>query len=111
MGGILSPFQALVKDFKYRLPPQKADRMVGLIPIWLTSLIPLWPTRRQADGESAKSGAAASRLYAVHRASDYPPSAVQNLRADHRGAHIGVSQEFLNRPDIVATFQQMRPKE
>jgi len=30
---ILSPFQALVKDFKYRLPLQKADRMVGLNPI------------------------------------------------------------------------------
>ena len=49
---ILLPFQGLVKDFKRRLLLQKADRIVSLIPLWLTCIIPLWPTRRQADGES-----------------------------------------------------------
>jgi hypothetical protein len=86
---ILSAFQALVKDFEHRLPLQKADRMVGLFPLWLTSIIPLWPTRRQADGESAKSGAAASRLYAVRRATDTPARTVQDMSIN-RGADIVV---------------------
>jgi len=58
---ILSPFKELVKIFEYGLPLQEADRMVGLIPIWLTSLIPLGLTRWQTDGES------------ICRASDSPP--------------------------------------
>ena len=90
---ILSAFQALVKDFKYRLPPQKADRMVGLFPIWLTGLIPLWPTRRDADGQS------------VHRATDTPAPTVQDVCVNHGGRHIGVPEQFLNRPDVVAVFQ------
>lgn len=63
---ILPPFQPLVKDFKYRLPLQKADRIVGLIPLWLTCIIPLWP-HRQADTE------------AVHRVLDSPPASLQNM--------------------------------
>ena len=48
---ILLPFKALVKNFKPYQRLQKADRMVGLNPIWLTGIIPLWPPRRQADGQ------------------------------------------------------------
>ena len=70
--------------------------MVGIIPLWLTCIIPLWPTRRQADGES------------VHRASDSPPATVQNMGVYHRGAHVGVPEQFLNRTDVVAIFQKMR---
>lgn len=55
---ILPPFQPLVKDFKYRLPLQKADRIVGLIPLW---------PHRQADTE------------AVHRVLDSPPASLQNM--------------------------------
>ena len=93
MARILSPFQALVKDFKYRLPPQKADRMVGLFPIWLTGLIPLWPTSRQADGQS------------VHRATDTPAPTVQDMGVNHSGRYIGMPEQLLNRPDVVAVLQ------
>ena len=87
---ILPPFQALVKDFKYRLPLQKADRMVGLIPLWLTCIILLWPTRRQADGES------------VHWASDSPPTSIQNMGVNHCSGHLPMPEQFLNSPDVVA---------
>jgi len=96
IAAILSALQALVNGFQYRLPLQKADRMVGLFPIWLTCIIPLGLTRRKADGES------------IHRASDSPPATVQNMGVYHRGAHVGVPEQFLNRADIVAIFQQIR---
>ncbi len=89
---ILPLFQALVKDFKYRLPLQKADRIVGLIPLWLTGIIPLWPTRRQADGQS------------VHRTSDSSPATVQDVGVNHGCRDVGVSEQLLNRADIVAIF-------
>jgi hypothetical protein len=58
---ILQRLQALVKDFEYRLPLQKAARNVGLFPLWLTGIIPLGPTRNQARDKF------------VHRASDSLP--------------------------------------
>lgn len=70
--------------------------MVGLIPLWLTYIIPLWPTSRQADGES------------VHRASDSSPSTVQYVCVNHSSRHIGMPEQFLNRPDIVAILKQAR---
>ena len=72
--------------------------MVGIMPLWLTCIIPLWPTRRQADGES------------VHWASDSSPATVQDMGVYHRGAHVGVSEQLLNRADIVAIVQQMGGK-
>ena len=95
---ILSPFQALVKDFKYRLPLQKADLMVGIIPLWLTGLIPLWPPRGQANGQS------------IHWASDYSPATVQDMGVNHGGTDVGVSEKLLNCANIVAIFQQMGGK-
>jgi len=67
--------------------------MVGLFPIWLTGLIPLWPSRRQADGES------------VHRASDSPPATVQDMGVNHSGRYIGMPEQLLNRPDVVAILE------
>ena len=29
------------------------------------------------------------------------------MRVDHCGTHIGVAEEFLDRPDIVARFEQV----
>ncbi len=75
---ILLPFQVLVKDFKRRLLLQKADRIVSLIPLWLTCIFPLWPTRRQADGESA------------HWASDSLPTSIQNMGVN-RSRHVPMS--------------------
>ena len=61
---ILFAFPALVKIHRDRL----LAIITGLIiPIWQTSIIPLWPHRIQADTES------------VHRASDSPAAAVQNM--------------------------------
>jgi len=95
-GWILLRFRELVKKFQPRQRLPKADRMVGLIPLWPTSIIPLGPTRRQSDGES------------VHRASDSSPATVQNMGVYHRGAHVGVPEQFLNRADVVPIFQKMR---
>jgi len=66
-GWILLRFRELVKKFQPRQRLPKADRMVGLIPLWPTSIIPLGPTERQSDGES------------VHRASDSSPATVQDM--------------------------------
>ena len=33
---------------------------------------------------------------------------VENMRVDHCGLHILVSEQFLNRANVVATFEQMR---
>ena len=96
IAAILSAFQAVVKDFKHRLPLQKADRMVGLLPLWLTSIIPLWPTRREADGES------------IRRATDTPAPSVQDMGIDHSGRYIGMPEQLLNRPDVVAVLKQLR---
>ena len=93
IAAILSALQAVVKDFKYRLPLQKADRMVGFFPIWLTCIIPLWPAKRETDGES------------IRRASDSSPATVQDVGVDHGCRDIGVPEQFLNRPDVVAVLQ------
>ena len=70
--------------------------MVGLFPIWLTGLIPLWPTSRQADGQS------------VHRATDTPAPTVQDMGVNHSGRYIGMPEQLLNRPDVVAVLKQVR---
>jgi hypothetical protein len=44
----------------------------------------------------------------VRRASDSGGAAVQHVRVDHRGAHIAVAQQFLNRADVVAVFEEVR---
>ena len=35
---------------------------------------------------------------------------IQHVRVDHRGAHVAVSQQFLNRPDVVPGLEQMGGK-
>jgi hypothetical protein len=39
-----------------------------------------------------------------------PGTPVQHVRIDHRGRHITVSEQFLDRPYVMAGFQQMRCK-
>jgi len=58
----------------------------------MANIIPLWPFRRQADGQP------------VHLASDSPPTTVQNMGVDYCGAHVGVAEQLLNRADAVAIF-------
>jgi len=35
---------------------------------------------------------------------------IQHVRVDHRGAHVAVAEQFLDRPDVIAGFEQMRRK-
>src|SRR5687767_1537990 len=42
----------------------------------------------------------------VERASYPKSSAAEDVRVDHRGAHIAMSQEFLDRSNIVAKLKQ-----
>lgn len=41
-------------------------------------------------------------------AADPPTPTIQDMRVDHRGAHIPMPEQFLDRPDVIAVFQQMR---
>lgn len=43
-------------------------------------------------------------------AADSPAAPVEHMAADHRRADVPVSQKFLDRPDIVAVFREMRGK-
>ena len=44
---------------------------------------------------------------AIHGASDTGWAAAQDVGVNHRRRDISVSKEELNRPDIVAVFQEM----
>ncbi len=46
----------------------------------------------------------------VERTPNAETGFVQNMRIDHRRGNILVSQEFLDRPDVVAAFEQMGGK-
>src|SRR5680860_595850 len=51
------------------------------------------------------------RLYksshsAVKRATNAQATAVQNVRVDHRSAHVLVAQQFLDSSDVVARLEQ-----
>ncbi len=43
----------------------------------------------------------------VDRASHAATAFVENVRVDHRRAHVGVAEQFLDGPDVVASLQQM----
>jgi len=43
---------------------------------------------------------------AIRGALNTPTTSVQHMGVDHRGAHIPVAQQFLDRPNIRAIFQQ-----
>ena len=43
----------------------------------------------------------------VHGAADALVSAVANVRVDHGGAQVAMSQEFLDLSDVVAVLEKM----
>lgn len=43
----------------------------------------------------------------VHRAAHARRSAVEDMGVDHRCLDIAMTQEFLDRPDVVASFKQV----
>ena len=43
----------------------------------------------------------------IGRATDTSPSPVEDVGVDHRRADVLVSEQFLNRPDIIPVFQEM----
>jgi len=81
---------------KFPASDRSRQRLTSIIPIGPTSIIPLGPP--VPEGQS------------VYGASDPPPAAVQNVGVNHGRTDIGVSEQLLNRADIVAIFQQMGGK-
>jgi len=67
-----------------------------------------------SDVRSMKANISKSRhnafLIKISRAPDRKPRPVQDMRIDHGGGDICVSQEFLHRADIVTRLQEMRGK-
>jgi hypothetical protein len=52
-------------------------------------------------------GAQLSRSGAVERASHRQPAAVQHVSVDHGRLHVGVAEQLLNGPDVVAVLQEV----
>ncbi len=46
----------------------------------------------------------------VHRASDTTSTAVENMGVDHRGADVSVTEQFLDRPNIVSFLEEVSGK-
>jgi hypothetical protein len=44
----------------------------------------------------------------IHRRANASGAPVEHVRVDHCRAHVGVAEQLLNRPDIVAVFEEMR---
>src|SRR5688500_7524821 len=44
----------------------------------------------------------------IRRAQDAAASAIQDVRIDHRGAHVGVAKQVLHGADVVTVPQQFR---
>lgn len=65
--------------------------------LWGGRPIPGWD-RRLGSGQD------------VRGASDTFPSPVQDMRVDHRCADVFMSQQLLDRPDIVPVFEQVSRK-
>jgi len=45
--------------------------------------------------------------YYINGALDAARAPIQDLGIDHRGAHIVMTEEFLDRSDVITIFQQM----
>ena len=41
----------------------------------------------------------------IRRATDPPAPSIENVGIHHRGAYVPVSEQLLNRPDVIAVFQ------
>jgi hypothetical protein len=44
----------------------------------------------------------------VQGAPDAKAAFVQDVRVDHGGGHVGVPEQFLNGPNVVSGFEQVR---
>ena len=49
-------------------------------------------------------------LKTIYRAADTDRPSIQNMGIDHRGSDVFVSQEFLDRSNVVTVFQEVRRK-
>jgi len=47
-------------------------------------------------------------LQLVERTLHPAPATVEDVGIDHRRAHVGMAEQFLNRADVVARLQQVR---
>lgn len=44
----------------------------------------------------------------VHRAANAECAAIQNVRVDHGGSDVAVTEQLLHGPDVVAGFEELR---
>src|SRR5690606_8051804 len=44
----------------------------------------------------------------IQRTDYTSPAAIEDMRVDHRGLHVRMPEQFLNRTDVVPRFEQMR---
>ena len=44
----------------------------------------------------------------IHRAAHGRRTAIEDMGVDHRSLDVAMAQEFLDRPDIIAGFEQVR---
>ena len=60
-------------------------------------------------GRLRRSGAIHCEVPRPIQGTDHSASAaVQHVRVDHRRADVGVPEQFLNRPDVITRFEQVR---
>ena len=61
------------------------------------------------DGVLGEPVSALTVLFqAIERASDAESAgSLEDVRVDHRGCHVPVSEKLLHGPDVVAVFQKM----
>jgi hypothetical protein len=45
-------------------------------------------------------------LELIERTAHAPPTLIQNVGMNHRRAHVAMPKEFLDRPDVIAGFEQ-----
>jgi hypothetical protein len=43
----------------------------------------------------------------IERTTDAPAALIEHVRVDHRGADVAVSEQFLDRADVIASFKKM----
>ena len=65
---------------------------------------------REREGPSKSSGERQldSGWEQVGRATDTPSSPIQDVCVDHRCADVAMTEQFLDGPDVVPIFEQMR---
>src|SRR5688572_254281 len=86
----------------------------------IASAISIWPARARKLGTMAASAPCAEKTFSISdtprslarvKRADYTAAAfIKYMRVNHLGFHIGMTEQFLHRADVVAAVEQMRCK-